>query len=77
MSQTFNPFDDDSLTAHLEADPELKRNMLAHDLVRGPFCGRYWLSPKGKLEFSRRRSARADAIRQGLVADPSKAPAND
>lgn len=71
---SFDPFDKQQLTAHLNSDPELKANMLKHELVRGPFQGEYWLSPKGEAEFTRRGFARQQAILKNIV---SEGPAND
>ena len=69
LGSGFSPFDDEQLTAHLNSDPELRANMLEHDLIRGPLNGRYWLSPKGRLEFAKRGYARSEALRKGLVDD--------
>lgn len=70
------PLDADDITRHVEADPELKRNMVQHGLIWF-FMGRYYLTARGKQVMQQRYRARKDALKRGLVQPTDQEPIND
>lgn len=61
----------DDITRHVQADPQLKKQMLERKLIWW-FMGRYYFTAKGKAEMQRRAQARVNAQQKGLVAMPGE-----
>lgn len=71
MSSFAEPMDADDVTRHVQADPELKRQMYEKGFIFF-YMGKYFLTAKGRFEMAKRARDRAAAQRMGLVSIPGE-----